>query len=790
MFRSETEDPLCPNCLLEEGVVESSDSVLPGTVLGHFEVKEKIGQGGMGEVYLARDTRLDRLVALKSLSFELQTDARARARFLREARTAAKLDHPFICKIHEMGEFDGDTVISMEYVEGETLEARIARGSIPVDEAVHIATEIADALSETHERGIVHRDLKPSNIMLTRGRHVKVMDLGLAKVTSAEEPLIPQASVSSLTASHTVVGSLPYLSPEQARGEEVDARSDIFSLGCVLYEMTTGRRPFDGATAALLFDQILNHDPVPPREHNSNISSGLDTISSKALQKDRDLRYQSVDELMGDLRRLDLGESDHKGNAGRRTAPKRYPSLTRPRIAAVAIVLILIVPFAYWNGLAPRRSPLKETRGVQDYALLNNSTTAEEASALAGLPTQNAEAYDFYLRGRAYGERAGRVPEDLKNARRMYEQAVLLEPQFAQARARLSIAALDPEEAKLALKQDRNLPEGHLAMAIWYIRYNESESALSELDLAEKGLPRNGVVPWMRSIVAQRQGAWEEVLRFMEEAVELEPRNPQYVFELGKSLRRHKRNREAIAQFDRSLELAPEFEEARYFKARTHWMGFGDPEPLKRYLSEVTLHQIKAAGNLRHSIRYWRWWVDYYSGNFQAALTGLAETDEQTFTTGHTLRKFQYDRWHLEGITLYKIGRMESARTALERARSEYEERLKNRPDDHTDTVLLGIVVAALGEKDRAIEIADRTLELNQNSKAKIFRAMPQWYLPLIYTLIGEYELAFDALDRMMILGNVYSVQYIRNDPDYAQLVRLPRWNDFEKKHTLEVAAR
>ena len=414
MIRSVTAAPLCPSCVLEEGLAESVDSVLPGTVIEHFEVKGRIGRGGMGEVYLARDTRLDRLVALKFLPLELQTDSKARARFLREAKTAANLNHPFICKIHDIGEVGGASFISMEYVEGETLEARIARGAIPVDETVHIATEIADALSEAHERGIVHRDIKPANIMLTRVGHVKVMDLGLAKSTIGRGPSGPEGTtISALTATHTVVGSLPYLSPEQARGEEVDPRSDIFSLGCVLYEMFTGRRPFDGTTPGLLFDQILNRDPVPLWEHNAAIPEDLHTITSKALEKDRELRYQSFGELRSDLGALDLEGSDYMGNARWRTLPKRLQSLTRPRIAAAAaIVLALAAAFVYWNVLAPRQ----ESGEAREQDKSDNSTIAEEALEVASAPTQNAEAYDFFRRGRIYEQRAGWKPEERKNA--------------------------------------------------------------------------------------------------------------------------------------------------------------------------------------------------------------------------------------------------------------------------------------------------------------------------------------------------------------------------------------
>ena len=502
MIRFDTADSLCPSCMLEDGLAESADQVIPGTVIEHFEVKGKIGQGGMGEVYLARDNRLDRLVALKFLPRELQSDSKARARFLREAKTAANLNHPFICKIYEIGDFFWETFISMEYVDGETLEAHIARGPLPVSKSVQIAIEIADALSEAHERGIVHRDIKPANIMLTSGGHVKVMDLGLAKAIMGGGSLGPQGTtVSALTASHTVVGSLPYLSPEQARGEEVDARSDLFSLGCVIYEMLSGGRPFDGTTAALLFDQILNQDPVPLSERNPALPSDLDAITSKALEKDRKLRYQGADELMSDLRELDLKDMDQKGIAPRQTAPKRFESLSKPRIAvAAAIVLSLVVTFVLWYVLSPRRSPQLETGVERVVEKSEDFTSTEEATEPASLPTQNPEAYDFFLRGRTYEQRAGWKPEDRENAQRMYEKAIFLDPEFALARARLAIVVGDTDEAKHALRLDPDLPEAHLAMGRIYMSYNDFESAGREFDLAEEGLPQNS---YIRGVIAR-----------------------------------------------------------------------------------------------------------------------------------------------------------------------------------------------------------------------------------------------------------------------------------------------
>ncbi len=227
-----------------------------GQTLSHYKIISKLGQGGMGEVFLAQDTTLDRKVALKFLPEEMQQDSTARQRFLREAKSAAALDHPFICKIYEVGEEGPKSFISMEYVQGETLKDKLFQGPLPLKDALEKATEVAEALEEAHKQGIVHRDLKPSNIMLTPQGHVKVMDFGLAKqVTHVEGQ--EEEITTALTQHGSTLGTVPYMSTEQVRGQDVDTRSDIFSFGVVLYEMLSGVNPFKGDKSADTSHAIL-----------------------------------------------------------------------------------------------------------------------------------------------------------------------------------------------------------------------------------------------------------------------------------------------------------------------------------------------------------------------------------------------------------------------------------------------------------------------------------------------------------------------------------------------------
>jgi serine/threonine protein kinase/tetratricopeptide (TPR) repeat protein len=827
-------------------------------------VLRHIGSGGMGDVYLADDTKLHRRVALKFLPAKLSSDSSLKARFIREAQAAASLNHPNIVTVYEVDEYKGHPFFVMEYVEGESLEERIREKPPTTDEAIDIAIQVCEGLKTAHGYGVIHRDIKPANILLDRSGGVRLADFGLARVQGE----------SGLTRTGSVMGTVSYMSPELIQGRQPTPAGDLFSLGVMMYRMITGKMPFEGEYEASVIYSIVNETPEPVSSLNSDLSPQLAGIVSKLLEKDVERRYRSAEEVLHDLREMTAADS------GPSLAPRGLPLIRNRALRWSLWVLLVIVlvflaqplfrfgddsiserkilvvlPFENLGspddeyfadgmtdaitmhlakfselGVISRASAMqykhteKNIREIADelgasYVLTGtilwdksdedskvrinarltqvgrktdlwgdsyervlervfelqseiarNVTGALQVAireadlrAMETRPTDNLEAYDFYLRGNQYFNHSW-DREDIEIATQMYQRAIELDSNFAAAWAMLSRGHESmyweyydrSEQRRLEAKQaaERALElrpgevYGRLALGYYYYHCeSDYDQALEEFTLAYTTQPNNAELYAAIAPIQRRLGLLEPAVENFLTALELDPLSNLKAFDVGLTYGLMRQYGEARLYLDRTILLCPDWPLPYVYKAWLHIIDNGDIEGAK-----AALREAGGRADLSRSQYYW-WLARIVETDYQKVLD---QTRPGPDTAAYYLHCAQMNRL---------MGRAESERSYADSARMILEAKVERHPDDARFHSHLGLAYAGLRLKPDAIRHGERAVELLPTTRDAFDAPFLVMNLAETMVIFGEHDGAIRQLEFLLEIPGFVSVPYLQLDP-------------------------